>query len=130
MRILLLFCLIILLSNCATIEVAKEITKATNSISESVNKMMQNKDLINKKDKSTDREIINQEIASLEIEKEEEREIIKEQKKEIELNFLGKSFDEITLMIGGPKLTRVDGGSKTARYDNNFCKLFIFSNAG
>ena len=42
MRILILFCLIFILSNCSTVEVAKEVTKASKSIGTSVNNIINN----------------------------------------------------------------------------------------
>jgi hypothetical protein len=30
-------------------------------------------------------------------------------------------------MFGEPDLIRVDGNSRTMRFDNNFCQLFLFS---
>ena len=151
MRILLLFSIIALLSNCTSVEIAKELTKATKSIKTSINNVIKNsadtnqekiieeknvdKKIIDQeianleKEKNVDKKIIDQEIASLEKEKKEKEKIIKEQKKKTKINFLGKNFNEIKLMVGEPILLRTDGNSKTARFDNNFCQLFLFSNA-
>ena len=133
MRILLFFSLIIFLSNCASVEIAKEVTKATRSIKTSVTNIIKNSSNDNieelAKNKKDDKKIINYEIANLEKEKKEKEKIIKEQKKKTKINFLGKNFNEIKLMVGEPILLRTDGNSKTARFDNNFCQLFLFSNA-
>ena len=146
MRILILFSLFILLSNCTTIEVAKEVTKVTKSIQTSVDNIVKSssnnnqekvieeetndKQIIDQEiEETNDKQIIDQEIANLEKEKKEKKEIIKEQKKETKINFLGKNFNEIKLMIGEPTLLRIDGNSRTVRFDNNFCQLFLFSNA-
>ena len=143
MRILLLFSIIALLSNCTSVEIAKELTKATKSIKTSFDNIIKSsgdtnqKEIIEEKNvdqeiidqEIIDQEIIDQEIANLEKEKKEKEKIIKEQKKKTKINFLGKNFNEIKLMVGEPILLRTDGNSKTARFDNNFCQLFLFSNA-
>ena len=136
MRILLLFSIIALLSNCTSVEIAKELTKATKSIKTSFDNIIKSsgdtnqKEIIEEKNvdqEVIDQEVIDQEIANLEKEKKEKEKIIKEQKKKTKINFLGKNFNEIKLMVGEPILLRIDGNSKTARFDNNFCQLFLFS---
>ena len=133
MRILLLFSIIALLSNCTSVEIAKELSKATKSIKTSIDNVIKSSDDTNQKEifeeKNIDKKIIDQEIIDLEKEKKEKEKIIKEQKKKTKINFLDKNFNEIKLMIGEPILLRTDGNSKIARFDNNFCQLFIFSNA-
>ena len=81
MRIFLLFIFIILLSNCTTIEVAKEITKASKSIKTSVDNIMKSPDDKIAEENTTDKQVMNQEIANLEKEKKEKEKIITEQKK-------------------------------------------------
>jgi len=151
MRILLLFSIIALLSNCTSVEIAKELSKATKSIKTSIDNVIKSSDDTNQKEifeeknidkkiidqeiidlekeKNIDKKIIDQGIVNLEKEKKEKEKIIKEQKKKTKINFLDKNFNEIKLMIGEPILLRTDGNSKIARFDNNFCQLFIFSNA-
>ena len=138
MRILLLFSIIALLSSCTSVEIAKELTKATKSIKTSFDNVIKSSDDTNQKEiieeknvdqEVIDQEVIDQEIANLEKEKKEKGKIIKEQKKKTKINFLDKNFNEIKLLVGEPTLLRVDGNSKTARFDNNFCQLFLFSNA-
>ena len=132
MQILLLFSLIMILSNCTSIEIAKEVTKASKSINTSVNNIVKSSDNESQEEiievKINDKTIIDQEIANLEIEKKEKQEIIKEQKKKTKINFIGKTFKEIKLIFGVPELIRVDGNSRILRFDNNFCRLFLFSN--
>ena len=128
MRILLLFSIIALLSNCTSVEIAKELSKATKSIKTSFDNVIKSSGDTNQKEifeeKNIDKKIIDQGIVNLEKEK-----IIKEQKKKTKINFLDKNFNEIKLMIGDPKLIRLDGNSRTLRFDNNFCQLFLFCNA-
>jgi len=132
MQILLLFCLIIFLSNCATVEVAKEVTKASKSLKTSVDNMLKTSNNEKSqviKEQNIEGEAIDKEIASLDKEKKKAEKIIKEQRRETKINFLGKTDNEIKRMIGTPELIRVDGNSQTLRFDNNFCQLFLFSNA-
>ena len=70
MRILILFSLFILLSNCTTIEVAKEVTKVTKSIQTSVDNIVKSSSNNNQEkvieEETNDKQIIDQEIANLE----------------------------------------------------------------
>lgn len=131
MRILLLFSLILLLYSCTTVEVAKEITKATKSIGTSMNNIIQNSEKnqkeLNSLDKNDKSQTIDSEIADLAIEIKEKEKEVKKQKKGTKINFVNKTPKEIELLIGEPELTRIDGNSKIVRFDSEFCRLFLFS---
>ena len=131
MRILLLFSLILLLYSCTTVEVAKEITKATKSIGTSMNNIIQNSEKsqkeLNSLDKNDKSQTIDSEIADLEIEIKEKEKEVRKQKKETRINFVNKTPKEIELLIGEPELIRIDGNSKIVRFDSKFCRLFLFS---
>ena len=114
MRIFFFFILISLLSACATVEVAKEITKATESIKTSIEKVVSTMDK-NKK--------------ILEIEKEKEKKIVIEQKKVVKIEILEKTLEEIEINLGKPELSRIDGNTQITRFDLNKCRLFLFSKA-
>ncbi|SVC72504.1 uncharacterized protein METZ01_LOCUS325358, partial [marine metagenome] len=122
MRIFLFFSFILIQSGCTSIEVAKEVTKASKSIKESVNKIIN----IEKKTKETkdNKEIedndessaaindsIEKERKILEIEKKKEKKLVKEQKKIIKINFIGKTLNEIKSSLGEPQLIRIDGNT-------------------
>ena len=130
MRILLLFSFIVLLYNCSSIKVAKEVTKATQSIKISVKNIVtvseidSSKKIIKKTEDN--KKTIAKEMDNLKREKENEKEIIIEQKKKTKINLLDKTSNEIELIIGKPKLIRIDGNSKTVRFDNDLCQLFLF----
>ena len=135
MRIFLIFSFMLMLSSCATIEVAKEVTKASKSIKTSVNKIIN----ADKKNQGTNADIevsppvpdsIIEEIEILEEEEEKEKEKIKEQKKIVEVVFLGKTLEEVKVLLGDPKLERRDGNTQTLRFDANDCRLFLFFNFG
>ena len=114
MRIL-FFIIFISMSGCTTIEVAKEVSKATRSIKNSVDNM------INPIDIDKENEI-------LEAEKEKEVKIIIEQKKFIDINFLEKTIKDIELQLGKANLIRVDDNIQITRFDSKDCRLFLFSN--
>ena len=134
MRISLFLTLFVILTNCTTVNVVKEVTKASKSVKTSVDNILRgsggkshNDPEKNSKKKSNDKLKIDQEIKNLQKEKNEKNEIIKEQKKEAKITLLGKTSDEIILIFGEPNLIRIDGNSRTMRFDNNFCQLFLFS---
>jgi hypothetical protein len=133
MRIFLIFSFMFMLSSCTTIEVAKGVTKASQSIKTSVNNII-NADQKNQ-GISGDQEVsppvldnIIEEMKILEEEEKDEREKIKEQKQIVEVVFLGKTHEEIKVWLGTPTFERKDGNTQTLRFDANDCRLFLFFN--
>ena len=138
MRAISIFYILVLflLFGCAPVEIAKEITKATESIETSFKKIIKPKD----KEK-IEQEIIaeKKEISDEKIEQEiiaEKKEISDEQKKVSQLvlqqkqistiNLLGKNIQELNRIIGKPNLIRKDRKTTTFRFDSNNCRLFVF----
>ena len=131
MRIFFIFSFIFILSSCTTIEVAKEVTKASQSIKTSVsnminsnqetNSMDDNKDLLTSKSNN-----IKEEAEEEEEQKKNERAKIKDQKKIVSVVFLGKTHEEIKELLGVPQLKRTDGNIEMLRFDVNNCRLFLF----
>ena len=120
-----------MLSSCATIEVAKEVTKASQSLKTSVNNMINsNKKTNNINDDSTvsalKPEDIAKEMQIVKNEQDDEKEKIKEQKKIVEIIFLGKTYEEIKVLLGASQLKRMDGNIQILRFDSNNCRLFLF----
>ena len=133
MRIFLIFSFILTLSGCATIEVAKEVTKASQSLKTSVKNIInsnQEAGNINDSDKLPALKPANiaKEIQIVENAEEDEREKIKKQNKIAEVIFLGKTYEEIKILLGDPRLKRVDGNIQILRFDRNNCRLFLFFN--
>jgi len=140
MRILLFLTFIYFLSGCTTIEVAKEVNKASQSIKTSVQKIIKddkknievsNEDeSISKKKETIEAKIetIEKEKEIIEAEKKKEKKLVKEQKKLVAVNFIGKTLDELSLLLGDPQLIRLDANVKTARFDTNKCRLFLYFN--
>ena len=134
MRILFFSLIFFLQIGCSTIEVAKEVTKATESIKKTITNIGDKKEaeLPNEEDISSseieNQTILEKEKETIEIEKKEEREKVIEQKKIIEVNFIDKTLQEIKKNLGEPKMLRIDGETKMTRFDTNNCRLFLFFN--
>ena len=133
MRIFLIFSFILTLSGCATIEVAKEVTKASQSLKTSVNNMINYNEKNNEMNDDSKLRIskpenITKEIQIVENAEEDERKKIKEQKKIAEIIFLGKTHEEIKLLFGTPELKRIDGNLQILRFDESNCRMFLFFN--
>jgi len=132
MRIFFFIIIILILPSCATIEVAKGVTKATSSIKNSVNNLINSNEDNKKREIERENNIINSIQKDKEIvekEKKKEKEITLEQKKIVEINFFKKNISDILLLIGKPNLSRVDGNTHTLRFDSDTCRLFLFSNS-
>ena len=114
MRIFFFILLILVLNNCATVEVVKEVSKATTSIKTSVDNMI--------KTLEKDREV-------LETEKKNEKKLLVQQKKISHINFLEKKLEDIESKIGKPIFIRVDGGTQIIRFDASNCRLFLFTDS-
>ena len=137
-----------LITGCASVEIAKEMTKATQSIEKSVKRIFKSPDKkeeeqiklikkheISKKDEETEKQKILIEkqilIEKNEISNEQEkvRKLVTKQKKISTINLLGKTMEELTKLIATPRLIRKDGKTITARFDSINCRLFIFMNS-
>ena len=130
MRIFLYILLSLSLWGCTTVEVTKEVIKVTNTVTEKVKKTVQ-------KDNTTDGKTVVEIVEENEIEDEleiieekqkEEKNIVVSQQKLAEINFIGKTKNQILNLLGKPQLSRVDGVVYTARYNSDNCRLFLFFN--
>ena len=130
MKIFLL--LIFFISGCATVEIAREVTKAGESIKASVDKIIKNpnkkKDKKEIYDNSEDNKDILIEQKKIEDEKAKDKELINKQKKIKEVVLLNKSIESTQLRYLKPSLVRIDKNVEIVRYDSNFCKIFLFLN--
>ena len=141
MRIFLFLTFILILNGCATIEVAKEVSKVSTSIEASVKKITgkeEKKEKIEgKEEKSISQNINLEEKVSaakkekeiVEVEKKRQKKVVKRQKEVIKKNFVGKTINEIHMRLGDSNLFRLDGNTQTMRYDSNTCRLFLFFNS-
>ena len=119
---ILLILLIIILSGCTSVKVAKVVTKTTNSVKTSIEKITDKKSKIKEKDNLT------QEKEEIVIEQKKEKAVAVKQKRNIAIKFLGKTLPELIKEFGEPALIRLDGTTKTARFDTSSCRLFFFFN--
>ena len=130
---ILFFFSIIVLCGCSTIEVAKEVTKATKSIKTSIDNIVSTQeeekqpDDIEEEEKQPDD--IEEEKEKINVEKKKERDIAKKQKRITTIKFLGKTLPELIKEFGNPDLTREDGNTKTVRFDTLSCRLFLYFNS-
>ena len=123
MRLLAYLVILTFLSNCATIEVTKEVVKVGNVVKEKVEQKLEEKE----KEVLQDKTIV-EEQKNITEKKEEEKIIVKTQQELAQINFIGKKFKEIKSQMGDPKLSRSDGVVQTLRYDSASCRLFLFFN--
>ena len=130
MRIFLFLTLSLLVWGCSTVEVTKEVIKVTNTVTDKV------KDSVLQKEGDTESIVgeiveekeIEEEIEIIEEKKELEKNIIENQQKVTDINFLGKSENIIFKLLGEAQLSRIDGSVYTLRYDGDNCRLFLFFN--
>ena len=129
MRIFLFLTLSLLVWGCSTVEVTKEVIKVTNTVTNkvkvSVQKENEEVDIIEEIKEEKD---IDEEIEIIEEKKEEEKNIVENQQKSAEINFIGKTEDNILNDMGVAKLSRIDGSVYTLRYDSINYRLFLFFN--
>jgi hypothetical protein len=130
MRIFLFLTLSLLVWGCSTVEVTKEVIKVTNTVTNKVKGTVSEND---EKKESVVKEIIEEkeieeEIEIIEEKQELEKNIIENQQKLGEINFIGKNENIIFELLGEAQLSRIDGSVYTLRYDSNNCRLFLFFN--
>ena len=126
---ILLITAVLFFSGCASIEGAKEVTKATRSVEASVKKIIKSSKVKNDdnldKDKEKQNEIL-EEKKEISEEKKQINELVTKQKKVAKITILKKSIVELEQLFGKPNLIRKDGKTITLRFDSNNCRLFVF----
>ena len=139
MRIFFFFTFILILNGCATIEVAKGVSKVSTSIETSVKKIAgreEKEEKINKEESINENISLEEKVSAakkekevVEVEKTRQKKVIKKQKEVIKINFIGKTINEIYMRLGDPNLFRLDGNTQTMRFDRDRCRLFLFFNS-
>ena len=120
------------MTGCTTIDVAKGVTKATQSLETSIKKIFESPDEKEKKQKiSTEEEKQKIIVEEQKISKEQKMisAVVKKQKKISTIKLLGKTMKELNHQLGQPRLIREDGKTTTARFDSKRCRLFVFMNS-
>jgi|TARA_B110000240_G_scaffold72296_1_gene82226 hypothetical protein len=108
-----------LINGCTTVKVAKEISKAGQSLKVSVDKIAQKKFNLNK-------EYIDKEKEEIEVSKKNSEELINKQIEVASINLMGKKLNQLITDFGKPSLIREEGNVKIVRFDTNNCRFFIF----
>ena len=94
MKLLFYLLTLLFLSSCTTIEVTKEVVKVGNVVKEKVEEQLEkDKEIIEEKTIVEEQQIITEE-------KEEEKTIVLTQQKLSQINFIGKTINEVKDQIG------------------------------
>ena len=133
MRIFLFLLLSLSIWSCTTVEVTKEVIKVTNTITDQVKeripkKEIEEEDSLDEILEELEEKEIEEQIEIIEETQEEEKNIVASQQKLAEINFIGKTENQIQNLLGEPQLSRIDGTVYTMRYNSNNCRLFLFFN--
>ena len=133
MRIFLFLLLSLSIWGCTTVEVTKEVIKVTNTITDQVKeripkKEIEEEDSLDEILEELEEKEIEEEIEIIEETQEEEKNIVASQQKLAEINFIGKTENQIINLFGEPQLSRIDGAVYTTRYNSDNCRLFLFFN--
>ena len=130
MRIFLFLTLSLLVWGCSTVEVTKEVIKVTNTVTDKVKKVIPKKRIEGENviEEIIEEKEIEEEIEILEEKKEIEKNIIENQQKLADINFIGKTESVVLDLLGKAQLSRIDGSVYSLRYDSEKCRLFLFFN--
>ena len=130
MRIFLFLTLSLLVWGCSTVEVTKEVIKVTNTVTDKVkgSVLQKEEDTESIVEEIVEEKEIEEEIEIIEEKQELEKNIIENQQKVADINFIGKSENTIFELLGEAQLSRIDGSVYTLRYDGDNCRLFLFFN--
>jgi len=124
------YLLILFLYSCTTVEVAKELTKVTSSVKTSIKKISTaNKEVI-EPSKEIKEEELKKEKQKIITEKKKTKEVVIKQSQIMKIEIIGKNIDQLKNEFGEPNFSRVDGNTKTIRFDTESCRLFVFFNTG
>ena len=120
--------LIITLSGCATVEIVKEVTKASNSIKTTIQKSAKNQNDLEKTEDVKKTEDIVKEKEEIIVAKKKEKSVIKKQKEIAIIKIQGKTLNQLTQNFGKFDFIREDGNTKTVRFNSLTCRLFVYFN--
>ena len=130
--------LIITLNGCATIEIAKEVTKVGDSIKTTIQKAAKKQNDFEKTEDVTKEkeEIIvakdkeGEEKEEIIVAKKKEKGVINKQKEIAVIKIQGKTLNQLTQNFGKSDFIREDGNTKTVRFNTSTCRLFVYFNLG
>ena len=137
---ILLFFLIIITNGCSTVEIAKEVTRAGNSVKTTIEKITSSQ-VDDEKTENNIKEkeeiiVIKKKEEEIVVAKKKEEEVVVAKKKEMALlnrqkeisaiNIQGKTLNQLIQDFGKPDLIREDGNTKAVRFNTSSCRLFIY----
>ena len=128
--------LIITLNGCATIEIAKEVTKVGDSIKTTIQKSAKKQNDSEKtEDVTKEKEEIvvakekeEKEKEQIIVAKKKEKAVINKQKEIAVIKIQGKTLNQLTQNFGKSDFIREDGNTKTVRFNASTCRLFVYFN--
>jgi len=128
--------LIITLNGCATIEIAKEVTKVGDSIKTTIQKSAKKQNDSEKtEDVTKEKEEIvvakekeEKEKEQIIVAKKKEKAVINKQKEIAVIKIQGKTLNQLTQNFGKSDFIREDGHTKTVRFNASTCRLFVYFN--
>ena len=120
---------VVILNGCTTVQIAKEVTKAGDSVKTTIQKITKTQDESEKTDNISEEKNLLEEKEEIVVEKKKEKAVISKQKKITTINLQGKTLSQIIQDFGEPSLTRIDGNTKTVRFNTLSCRLFIYFDA-
>ena len=114
--------LIIILNGCATVEIAKEVTKVGDSIKTTIQKAAKKQNDLEKT------EDVTKEKEEIIVAKKKEEAVINKQKEIAAINIQGRTLNQLTQNFGKYDFIREDGNTKTVRFNTSSCRLFVYFN--
>ena len=123
--------LIITLNGCATIEIAKEVTKVGDSIKTTIQKAAKKQNDFEKTEdvtKEKEEIIVAKEKEEIIVAKKKEEAVINKQKEIAAINIQGRTLNQLTQNFGKYDFIREDGNTKTVRFNASSCRLFVYFN--
>ncbi len=134
MQLFIFILFLLFLESCTTVEVTKEIIKASTSVKTTVVEIITDEkpdsNIVKDQKIETEKEnvSIEAEKESISIEQKLQQNIIETQQKMAQINFLGNSLSIIKKKLGEPIIAREDGNTLMLRYNSDECRLFLFFN--
>ena len=120
--------LVMTLNGCSTVEIAKEVTKAGDSIKTTIQKVIQNQNDLEKTEDVIKTEDVAKEKEEIIVAKKKEEAVIKKQKETAVIKIQGKTLNQLTQNFGKSDFIREDGNTRTVRFNSSSCRLFVYFN--
>ena len=120
--------LIITLNGCTTVEIAKEVKKAGDSIKTTIQKVTKKQNDLEKNEDVKKTEDVIKEKEEIIVAKKKEKAVIKKQKEIAIIKIQGKTINQLTQNFGKSDFIREDSNTRTVRFNSSSCRLFVYFN--